>query len=48
MAQYQLAEIYYLGTKTEQDYIQAYAWAGIVAARGFKPAQEIRDNIEAQ
>ena len=48
MAQYKLAEIYYLGTKTKQDYTQAYAWAGIVAARGFKPAQEIRDNIEIQ
>ena len=32
----------------EQDYLKAYAWAGVVAARGFKPAEEIRDKIEGK
>ena len=32
----------------EQDYLKAYAWAGVDAARGFKPAEEIRDKIEGK
>ena len=48
MAQYRLAEMYYLGESIDKDYIEAYAWSGIVAARGFKPAEEIRDKIEVQ
>ena len=48
IAQYRLAEMYYQGENTDKDYIEAYAWSGIVAARGFKPAEEIRDKIEAQ
>jgi hypothetical protein len=31
--------------KIEQDYIQAYAWVGIVAASGYKPAEKLRDEI---
>ena len=46
MSQYKLAEFYYLGMNIDQDYMQAYAWAGVVAAQGFKPAEEIRDKIE--
>ena len=48
MSQYKLAEFYYLGDKIERDYLKAYAWAGVVAARGFKPAEEIRDKIEGK
>ena len=48
MAQHRLAEIYFSGKGIDQDYIQAYAWSGIVAARGFKLAENIRDQIEKQ
>ena len=48
IAQYRLAEMYYQGENTDKDYIEAYAWSGIVAAHGFKPAEEIRDKTEAQ
>ena len=49
MAQYRLAEMYYQGIGgVDEDYIEAYAWFGFVAARGFKPAEKPRDQIENQ
>ena len=41
-----MGKIYYAGIKTEQDFVQAYAWVGIVAAGGYKQAEKLRDEIE--
>ena len=47
MAQYYLGAMYFEGIKVDQDFVQAYAWIGIVAAGGYKQAEKLRDKIEA-
>ncbi len=48
MAQYHLGKLYYDGIIVEKNIIQAYAWIGIVAASGYKPAEALRDEIESR
>ena len=46
IAQYHLGNIYFRGIIVEQDFVNAYAWVGIAAAGGYKPAEIKRDEIE--
>ena len=42
-----MGELYYAGIKVKQDLVHGYAWIGIVAAGGYKPAEKLRDEIES-
>jgi TPR repeat protein len=48
MAQFRLGSVHHNGQGVPRDDVKAYAWYGIAAAGGFKPAQRLRDEIQWQ